>query len=99
MKLFRPIIIVLFLLAAFRAMALEGIEEVKRALEASDAKKVYLIIGVRCGEDQFEERFSHLLKDPNIFAIFGDYESPIQNIDGHCLKGKLLLVLILKLCL
>jgi hypothetical protein len=86
MKFFRPIII-LFLLTALRAMAMEGIEEVKRALESSDAKKLYLIIGVRCGEDGFNERFSHLLQNPNIFVIFGDYASPIENIEGHCLKG------------
>lgn len=69
------------------AFALDGIEEVKIALSKSQAKQIYLIIGVICNEAGFKERFGDLMNDPNIFVVFGDKEKPAENIPGHCLTG------------
>ncbi len=80
-------IVVIFLLCSMKIFAMEGIDETKLAISAAKNKKVYLIIGVRCGEDQFDERFGDLINNPDILPIFADYAKPIKKLPGQCLTG------------
>ena len=80
-------IVIIFLLCSMKIFAMQGINEIKSAISAAKNKKVYLIIGVRCGEEQFNERFGHLINSSNILPIFADYSAPIKELPGQCLTG------------
>jgi hypothetical protein len=91
----RKIISILFfmiahisLLHAAEEPILKGVEEIKAAMSQHPIQKTILIIGVRPGEDNFHERFDHLIQDPHIFPVFADSESAIEPFSGHFLQGK-----------
>jgi hypothetical protein len=75
-----------YLYAAEESLLL-GVDEVKASIAQHQPKKTILIIGVRPGEQEFHERYNHLLTDLDTFPVFADKYPAVEPLIGHFLQG------------